>query len=64
MRRLFTTLALALCCVAAAFTSSPSTAQRPTNTFPVIVVFRDDAPLDGFAAQPDARARSNRAAWG
>ena len=41
-------------------------AQRPAATFPVIVVFHDEAPLDGFASayRPDAREQGNPAAWG
>jgi subtilisin family serine protease len=41
-------------------------AQRPTATFPVIVVFHENAPLDGFAPgfRPDERAAANPAAWG
>lgn len=40
-------------------------AQRPAATFPVIVVFHDDAPLDAFAPlyRPDARAVANPVAW-
>ena len=41
-------------------------AQRPSALFPVIVVFEDNAPLDGFASgyRPDARAAENPPAWG
>jgi subtilisin family serine protease len=40
-------------------------AQRPAATFPVIVVFHEDAALDSFAAgyRPDARAAANPVAW-
>jgi aqualysin 1 len=41
-------------------------AQRPTATFPVIVVFHEDAPFDSFAPgyRADARAAANPEAWG
>jgi subtilisin family serine protease len=41
-------------------------AQRPAVTFPVIVVFNDDAPFDSFAPgyRADARATGNPDAWG
>jgi len=40
-------------------------AQPRVATFPVIVVFRDDVPFQGFRRvfRPDARARANPAAW-
>jgi subtilisin family serine protease len=46
--------------------ASAVVAQRPAVTFPVIVVFHADAPLDQFAAgfRPDARVAANPAAWG
>jgi serine protease len=41
-------------------------AQRPSALFPVIVVFEDNANLDGFAPgyRPDARAAVDPPAWG
>jgi subtilisin family serine protease len=41
-------------------------AQRPPATFPVIVVFHEDAPFDSFAAgyRPDARGAAEPDAWG
>jgi subtilisin family serine protease len=41
-------------------------AERPASTFPVIVVFSDDAPLQNFrgAYQADARAAADPGAWG
>lgn len=41
-------------------------AQRPAATFPVIVVFHDDAAFDSFAPgyRADARAQANPDAWG
>lgn len=41
-------------------------AQRPAATFPVIVVFHESAPLEGFAPgfRADERASDNPAAWG
>jgi subtilisin family serine protease len=42
-----------------------ATPQRPSATFPVIVVFNDSAPLDQFSSayRPDDRAQANPAAW-
>jgi subtilisin family serine protease len=41
-------------------------AQRPAATYPVIVVFHEDAPFDSFAPgyRADARAAANPEAWG
>jgi subtilisin family serine protease len=41
-------------------------AQRPAVTFPVIVVFHEDAPFDSFAPgyRADGRAAANPDAWG
>lgn len=41
-------------------------AERPAATFPVIVVFNDDAPLGDFRAayRPDDRSAAEPAAWG
>jgi subtilisin family serine protease len=56
------------CCVAAALTIASSEApqaQRPATSFPMIVVFHEDAPLDSFAAvyRADERAVANPHAW-
>jgi subtilisin family serine protease len=56
------------CCIAAMLTTASSEApqaQRPDISFPVIVVFHDDAPLDSFAAvyRPDERAADNPPGW-
>jgi aqualysin 1 len=42
-----------------------ATAQQSPATFPSIVIFRDDAPLEGFRGfyRPDERAQANPAAW-
>ena len=55
-------------CAAAAFVSVSAVAvmaQRPSTTFPVIVVFHDNVPLDSYAPnyRADARAAANPAGW-
>ena len=59
---------LVACCAAAALTTASSEtplAQRPAASFPVIVVFHDDAPFEGFAPtyRADERAVANPEAW-
>jgi subtilisin family serine protease len=55
------------CAVAAliALSTAVVPAQRPDTTFPMIVVFHEDAPLDMFAPmyRADDRAVNNPAAW-
>jgi aqualysin 1 len=60
---------LLACCAAlsvVALSTAAVVAQRPAMTFPVIVVFHPDAPLDSFAPgyQADERAAANPDAWG
>jgi len=52
-----------MCVLALALVATP---QRPASTFPVIVVFKADAPLDQFRGDyhPDDRAAANPQAWG
>ena len=52
--------------LAASLSAGVVLAQRPTASFPVIVVFHDDAPLDAFAPgyRADERAAANPPAWG
>jgi aqualysin 1 len=61
-------LLLACCALASVLMLSAGavSAQRPAMTFPVIVVFHPDAPLDSFAPgyQADERAAANPDAWG
>ncbi|HYN86157.1 MAG TPA: S8 family serine peptidase, partial [Pyrinomonadaceae bacterium] len=63
MRKFFAITLLLALSAALLTPEAPVNAQRPTGTFPVIVVFRDDAPLAGFVGRQDERARANPAAW-
>lgn len=59
-------VALAIVACAGVMMSNPIvSAQRPQVTFPVIVVFDEDASFQGFDVeyQPDDRALANPAAW-
>jgi aqualysin 1 len=61
-RSLFT----ATVCIAVALSGLVGLAQQPQATFPVIVVFNDNAPFSSYAAryQPDERVAMNPDAWG
>lgn len=63
MKRVFFGLTLAVLVAAAVVAGA---AQGPQGTFPVIVVFSDDAPLNNFRAayRADDRAAANPEAWG
>ncbi len=64
MKKLIGLLIVSTMCAALILPAAMVSAQRSPASFPMIVVFRDDAPLGGFVAQPDERVRADRAAWG
>lgn len=63
--RLRTDLLLSVLLSLIFLTASAAFAQRPSGTFPVIVVFHEHAPFQNFRAnfRADARASTNPAAW-
>jgi len=64
MRKVYALLVLAAVSAATILPAALVSAQRSPASFPMIVVFRDDAPLSGFSARPDSRVQADRAAWG
>lgn len=65
MKKLLT-LASALVALAAVFHAPVGWSQQPAATFPVIVVFDDNAPFQNFRSDyhADDRTRADPAAWG
>jgi len=66
MKRLLLGSIVVAICLLTMQSSTVVSAQQPTATFPVIVVFDDNAPFHNFQAfyRADDRARANPAAWG
>ena len=64
MRKTFAFLVIGTLCAATLLPAALVSAQRTPAAFPMIVVFRDDAPLAGFVGRSDERGRADRAAWG
>lgn len=66
MKRLLLGLVMGVICLLIMQSSTVVSAQQPSATFPVIVVFADNAPFHNFQAfyRADDRARANPAAWG
>lgn len=65
MRRLLLGSAIGVICLLIMQSSTVGSAQQPSATFPVIVVFSDNAPFHNFQGfyRADDRARANPAAW-
>jgi len=66
MKRLVLVPVIGVICLVTMQSSIVGSAQQPSATFPVIVVFDDNAPFHNFQAfyRADDRARANSAAWG
>jgi subtilisin family serine protease len=66
MKRLVLVSIIGVICLVTMQSSIVGSAQQPSATFPVIVVFDDNAPFHNFQAfyRADDRARANPAAWG
>jgi subtilisin family serine protease len=66
MKRLVLVSVIGVICLMTMQSSIVGSAQQPSATFPVIVVFDDNAPFHNFQAfyRVDDRARANSAAWG
>jgi subtilisin family serine protease len=66
MKRLVLVSVIGVICLVTMQSSIVGSAQQPSATFPVIVVFDDNAPFHNFQAcsRVDDRARANSAAWG
>lgn len=65
MKKISALLLTIVLCAAMVLPAANVTAQRPTATFPVIVVLDSNAPIQMFRGryQADDRARANPAAW-
>ena len=66
MKRLVLVSVIGVICLVTMQSSTVGSAQQPSATLPVIVVFDDNAPFHNFQAfyRADDRARANPAAWG
>jgi len=66
MKRLVLVSVIGVICLVTMQSSIVGSAQQPSATLPVIVVFDDNAPFHNFQAfyRADDRARANSAAWG
>jgi len=66
MKRLVLVSVIGVICLVTMQSSIVGSAQQPSATLPVIVVFDDNAPFHNFQAfyRADDRARANPAAWG
>jgi subtilisin family serine protease len=66
MKRLLLGSVIGVICLVTMQSSTVGSAQQPSATLPVIVVFDDNAPFHNFQAfyRADDRARANPAAWG
>lgn len=65
MKRLLLRSVIGVICLLIMQSSTVGSAQQPSATFPVIVVFADNAPFHNFQAfyRADDRAHANPAAW-